>query len=221
MLSAAMAAILAMPAVYTAARADTDISTDNKSAQTTSSAGNITIESGGQVDLKASLPAVTINSNNSLSNLGGTISNVNTSNATGILVDTSQGNLVTATGIYSVGGLGLSGNGNGKAALAVIGGNTFFGPINFSEIAASTLVGSSTSTTTVSSSAISVQGDQSYVFFLLQGTTIDGNVGFGGPISLSTADTPMRARAGPRPRMAVLGAAKGCGRAARPSHSPP
>ena len=187
MLSAAMAAILAMPAVYSAARADTDITTDNKSAQTTSSVGNITIEAGGQIDLKASLPAVTINSNNSLSNLGGTIVNVNTSNATGILVDTSQGNLVTATGIYSVGGLGLSGNGNGKAALVVAGGNTFFGPINFSEVAASTLVGTSTSTTTVSSSAISVQGDQSYVFFLLQGTTIDGNVGFGGPITLSTA----------------------------------
>ena len=43
-----------MSAAYTAARADTDITTDNKSAQTTSTDGNISIEQGGQVDIKAS-----------------------------------------------------------------------------------------------------------------------------------------------------------------------
>ena len=132
MLSAAMAALLA-GAAYTAAHADTDVTTDNKTAQSTATAGNITIEQGGQIDIKASTPAVTINSNNSLTNLG-SISNADTSTATGILVDTSGGNLVSQAGVYSVAGLSVAGTGTNKAALVVAGGNTFFGPINFSEI---------------------------------------------------------------------------------------
>src|ERR1700744_973525 len=155
MLSAAMAAILALPAIYSAARADTDITSENKSQQTTSTDGNITIEVTGGVDIKASVPAITINSNASLTNLG-SISNVNTSNATGILVDTSGGNIVSAGGIYSVGGLGLSGNGTTKAALVVLGGNTYFAPISFTEVAQTALVGTSTTTSTVATSSIGV-----------------------------------------------------------------
>jgi len=185
MLSAAMAALLA-GAAYTAAHADTDVTTDNKTAQSTATAGNITIEQGGQIDIKASTPAVTINSNNSLENLG-SISNVDTSTATGILVDTSGGNLVSQGGVYSVAGLSVAGTGTNKAALVVAGGNTFFGPINFSEIAQSSTVGTTTSTSAVSSSSIGVQGDQSYIFYFAQGTTIDGNVGFGGTASLTAS----------------------------------
>ena len=186
MLSAAMAAILAMSAVYTAAQADTDIATDVKAAQDTATVGNITIKPAGQIDLKAAVAAVTINSSNSLVNLGN-ISNTGTSSATGILINTSGGNLVTAGGVYNVGGLGLTGDGTGKAALAVFGGNTFFGPITFSEVTAASLVSGAATTSTVQSSSIAVQGDQSYLFYFAQGTTIDGNVGFGGASQLVTS----------------------------------
>jgi hypothetical protein len=185
MLSAAMAAILAMPAAFTAARADTDITNDNKTAQNTATAGNITIEPGGQIDIKASVAAVTIDSNNSLVNLG-SISNANTSNATGILINTAAGNLVAAQGVYNVGGLSLTGDGTAKAALGVFGGNTYFGPISFSEVTGTSLVNGTATTSTAQSSAIIVQGDQSYIFYLAQGTTIDGNVGFGGSSTLVT-----------------------------------
>ncbi len=67
MLSAAMAALLAGAAAH-GVRADTDVTTDTKSAATTTTDGNITIETNGQIDIKASTPAVTINSNNFLSN---------------------------------------------------------------------------------------------------------------------------------------------------------
>ncbi len=177
MLSAAMAALLA--AAAQPARADTDLTTESKSALTSSTAGNITIESTGAVDIKASVPAITLNSNNSLANLGG-INNTDTTSATGILIDTSGGNIVTAAGLYSVGPLGLSGNGTNKAGLVISGGNTFYGPILFSEILSTSTVGTSTTTTTASSASIYVQGDSSYAVYLAQGTTIDGNVGFGG-----------------------------------------
>ena len=114
-----MAAILAMPAVYSAARADTDISADNKTAQTTATDGNITIEQTGQVEIKASAPAITINSSNSLTNLG-SISNVDTTTATGVLIDTSAGNLVNSTGVVQcrrpqpVGGNGTRQGGAGR-----------------------------------------------------------------------------------------------------------
>jgi hypothetical protein len=182
MLSAAMAALLAAAAAHEV-RADTDITTDNKSAITTATDGTITIESGGGVDIKASVPAITINSNNSVQSLG-SISNTDTTSATGILIDTSGGNIVTAAGLYNVGPLSLGGDGTNKAALVISGGNTFYGPILFSEVLSTSVVGTTTSTTTASSSSISVQGDSSYAVYLAQGTTVDGNIGFGGQISM-------------------------------------
>ena len=183
MLSAAMAALLA-GAACTAARADTDITTDTKSALTTSSAGSITIEQGGQIEIKASQPAVTINSNNFLENSGG-ISNINTATATGILVDTTAGNLVNSAGIFSVGGINLTGDGATKAALVITGGNTFFAPITFSEVAQTSTVGSTSTTSAIESSSINVQGDGSYAIFFNQGTTIDGNFGLGGTVAMT------------------------------------
>src|ERR1700761_6437785 len=99
MLSAAMAALVA--GATFAARADTDIGANQTSpALTTSNVGNITIELGGEILVKTAAPAVTINSNNFLSNTGA-IDNLGTSGASGILVDTSAGNLVNSTGIYN------------------------------------------------------------------------------------------------------------------------
>ena len=66
-----------------------------RAALTTTTAGNITIESRRQVEIKAATPAVTINSNNFLSN-SGAICNIDTTSAIGILVDTTAGNLVNS-----------------------------------------------------------------------------------------------------------------------------
>ena len=185
MLSAAMAALLAGAAAQ-GVRADTDVTTTNKSALATSSAGNITIETNGAIVVKTATPAVAINSNNSLANLGA-ISNSDTAGASGILVDTSAGNLVSSSGIYNIGSISLVGSGSVKAALALTGGNTFFGPITFSEIATSTTVGGTTTTTAAQTSSVQIQGDVSYAIYFNQGTTIDGPVSLGGILAMSPA----------------------------------
>src|SRR5665213_1778150 len=110
MLSAATAALLAAPLTL-AAHADTTITNNTKTALDTTTAGNITIQAGGGVEIKAASPAVTIDTNSFLENLGG-ISNV--------------------TG-----------------------------------------------------SSIAVEGDESNVFTLVQGTTIDGDVIMAGSLSLT------------------------------------
>ncbi len=115
MLSAATAALLAAPLTISVARADTTITDTRKSAIDTTTLGDITITSGG-VEIKATSPAVTINSNNFLSNQG-SISNQNTTGAIGILVDTSAGDIVNSTGIANLGPINLSGTGTGKSGL--------------------------------------------------------------------------------------------------------
>ena len=183
MLSAAMAALLA-GAAANGVRADTDITTDNKAAVNTTTGGNITIETNGEIDIKASAPAVTINSNNSLANLGA-ISNSDTTTSTGILVDTSAGNLVSSAGIFNVGAIDLLGTGSVKAGLVVTGSNTFFAPITFSEIATTSTVGTTSTTTATQISSIQVQGDNSFAIYFGQGTTIDGALSLGGNIAMS------------------------------------
>ncbi|HWY60813.1 MAG TPA: autotransporter domain-containing protein [Rhizomicrobium sp.] len=185
MLSAAMAVLMAA-AAHEVARADTTVSSTatNKAALSTSSAGSITIEQGGQIDIKASTPVVTINSNNFLSN-SGSISNIDTSNATGILIDTTSGNLVNSSGIFNIGSINVTGTGSTKAALVVAGGNTFFGPIQFTEVIQTSTVGSTSTSSALESSAINVQGDQSFALYFAQGTTIDGNIGLGGTVAMS------------------------------------
>jgi hypothetical protein len=186
MLSAAMAALLAAAVVPGGVRADTDIGSTatNKAAIDTKTGGNITIEQGGQITIKASSPTVTINSNNFLYNAGG-ISNTDTTGSTGIVVDTSGGDLVNSSGIFNIGAINVTGTGTGKAALAIIGTNTFYAPIQFSEIAQTSTVGSTSTTTALQSSTVNVQGDQSYAIFFAQGATIDGNVGMGGIVAMS------------------------------------
>ncbi len=177
MLSAAAAALLAAPLMSSAVDADTTITGTQKSAITTATDGNITI-STGSVQIKAASPAVTINSNNFLLNQG-SISNDNTSGAIGVEVDTSAGNIVNSTGIANLGAISLSGNGTGKAAFIIEGGNTFFAPITFETV--TTTAGSAV--TSVSGSSVSVVGDGSNVFTLQQGTTIDGDVLLAGSMS--------------------------------------
>ena len=86
MLSAATASLLAGQVL-----ADTDISKQVTTPQTTSQDGNITIESDGSIVITTSPPtgaAVTINSDNALVNNEGTISYKGVTNATGIQLTT-------------------------------------------------------------------------------------------------------------------------------------
>jgi hypothetical protein len=179
MLSAATAALLAAPLTL-AARADTTITNNTKTALDTTTAGNITIQAGGGVEIKAASPAVTIDTNSFLENLGG-ITNVNTSSAIGVEVNTSSGNLVNSTGILNLGSISLSGPGAGKAAIIVEGGNTFFAPITLETVTTS----AGSAATTVSGSSIAVEGDESNAFTLVQGTTIDGDVIMAGSLSVT------------------------------------
>ncbi|MEO8896296.1 MAG: hypothetical protein ABI450_10480, partial [Rhizomicrobium sp.] len=180
MLSAATAALLAAPLTISAAHAAATTITDTrKAAINTTTLGDITISTGG-VDIKAASPAVTINSNNFLLNQG-SISNQNTAGAIGILVDTTAGDIVNSSGITNLGSINLTGNGTGKSALVIQGGHTFFAPITFSNVVS--VVGS-----TVAGSSVSVIGDTSNIFTLVQGTTIDGDVTMGGTMVLSASD---------------------------------
>lgn len=180
MLSAATAVLLI---AASAARADTTITGTRKSAQNTSTDGNITINAGGGVQIKAQGAAVTINSNNFLSSQG-SISNTNTAGAVGVEVDTSAGNIVNSSGILNVGSIDLTGKGTGKSALYFSGGNTFFGPVSLATV--TTTAGSTI--TSVSGSSVAVKGDNSNILTLVQGTTIDGNVTMGGTMTLRASD---------------------------------
>ncbi len=179
MLSAATAALLAAPLML-AARADTTLTNNTKTALDTTTAGNITIQAGGGVEIKAASPAVIIDSNNFLLNQG-SISNLNTSNAIGVEVNTSSGNIVSPQGILNLGAISLSGPGAGKSALLIEGGNTFFAPITLETV--TTTAGSAA--TTVTGSSVQVEGDQSNIITLVQGTTVDGDMVLAGSLGLS------------------------------------
>jgi hypothetical protein len=182
MLSAATAALFAAPFLVSAALADTTITDNRKSAINTTDAGNITITTGG-VEIKAANPAVIINSNNFFVNQG-SVSNENTSSAVGIAIDTSAGNIVNSAGVVNLGNISLSGDGTGKSAIIIEGGNTFFGPIAFETV--TTTAGNAS--TTISGSSVAVQGDSSNIFTLFQGTTVDGDVLMAGSMSLQPSD---------------------------------
>jgi hypothetical protein len=181
MLSAAATALLAAPLAVSAVRAETTITDTRKSPINTTTAGDITINSGG-VEIKAVGPAVTVNSNNFLINQG-VISNQNTAGAVGIMVDTSAGDIVSTNGIASIGNINLTGDGTGKSGILIQGGHTYYAPITFATV--SSTVGTAGS---IAGSSISVVGDGSNIFTLVKGTTIDGDVTMGGSMVASASD---------------------------------
>lgn len=179
MLSAATAALLAVPLTISAGHAATTITDTRKASVDTKTLGDITITSGG-VDIKAIGAGVTVNSNNFLLNQGA-ISNQDTVGAVGIAVDTSGGDIVNSSGITNLGSINLTGKGTGKSALLISGGKTLYAPITFNNII-------STTGATVTGSTVSVVGDTSNIFTLVQGTTIDGDVTMGGSMILTASD---------------------------------
>ena len=107
-----------------------------------------------------------------------TISNANTDNGIGVVIDTTAGNIVASTGFSSTGSIDVGGSGTSKRGIVIQGGNTFYGPITLTDlIATSTLTGTST---TAQSSAVIVQGDGSAAFLLTQGTKVTSNILLGG-----------------------------------------
>ncbi len=182
MLSAAMAALVA--GFASGVRADTTISQGTTSgALATSGAGNITIEQGGVVSVKTASPAVILNSNNFVA-LTGAINNLGTSAGSGILVDTTAGDITNNIGIYSIGTLDVMGAGSNKVGLGFIGGHTFNAPVLLTELTTVAQTGSRQSVQGNLFSSIGVKGDGSYGILLQRGTTINGNFTIGGPVAL-------------------------------------
>ena len=129
MLSAAMAALLA-GAADAGARADTDITTDTNSRphhhhrrQHHHRTGRPGRRSRPRRPRSPSIPTIR-------SSITAASANIDTSTATGILIDTSgrqSGDAEPASTMSAA--INLTGNGTSKAALVIAGGNTFFGPI--------------------------------------------------------------------------------------------
>ena len=197
MLSAATAALLASPLFLAVARADTEISTTGSgTALATSTAGNVLIDSTGSIDIKAAQAVVTINSNNYLAN-NGSISNINTSSAIGVLIDTSAGNIVAPTqGFSNAGAIILSGDGSSKDAIVLSGGQTYFGNIALTAITTQSTSTTGQVTTNTGGTSVVVQGDGSAAFSFAYATTMDGDLTLGGPISM-TPSKNSTATAGP------------------------
>jgi hypothetical protein len=193
MLSAAAAALLASSLAASMARADTEVSTGTGTALSTSSSGNIIIDATGSVGIKTTAIApITINSSNSVIN-NGVLSNANTDSAIGVLIDTTSGSLIPpAAGFTNTGSLDLSGSGTGKSGLVITGGNTYYGTINLTSLTASTVTSiaaiTNTASTVASTSTLAVKGDSSVGLYLVQGTTIDGNILVAGTLLQSGSD---------------------------------
>jgi hypothetical protein len=178
MLSAATACLLASAL---SAHADSDISGTEKNPVNTASGGNITIEASGGVNVKSTTPAVTINSNNWVSNLG-TISNVDTAGAIGVAIDTTAGDIVApaGTGFSNLGTINMQGSATAKTGILIGGGHTYFGSLGMTTLLASTTTGSTATTSAINSAQILMNGDGNTGLYLMQGTTVDGDMTMGG-----------------------------------------
>lgn len=172
MLSAAAAVLLASPI---AALADITINTATTDQVLTSASGNVTIESSGSIAVRSDGAALVLNSNNFV-NSSGVLSNLNTSGAIGVLIDTSaQTVLAQSPGLLSTNTISLSGTGNNKVAVMVSGANPYFGNITINN---STPVAQNGAGAT-----IIVEGDSSAAFRLMNGSRVDGDITFGGSIT--------------------------------------
>jgi len=186
MLSAAVAVLCASAA---AALADTTISTATTTQVTTTTAGNLTIDSSGSVSLNSGGAAVVLNSNNSVTN-NGVIVNGNNDSAIGILIDTTAQNVVAqGTGLVSSNSISVTGTGIGKTGVMVIGSNTYFGNITLNNLTPVALTGAG--------STLTLSGDSSVGFNASSGTHIDGDVTFGGSITVLSSATPAAGTAAP------------------------
>ncbi len=176
MLSAATVALLSGPAL-----ADTDISKQVTSPINTATDGNITIESDGSVVVTANPPngaAVTINSNDIVNNVGGTISYKGITDATAVELVTGNTGEFESTGTVDV-----TGGGTDKTGILISGPK--------SDTASGTFTGvvpaGGTSPVAINletGSILKVQGDTSFGINELYGTNIVGDVDIAGSLTV-------------------------------------
>ena len=192
MLSVAGAALLSGSAfAQTTTPPLDDITTKVTSAVSTATACanstpcDVTIDTGGSVTIEAASPAVTVNSNNSLT-IEGTISNTKTTGAVGVQIDTGFTNTTMSTttqgsGIEDLGTIDLSGSGTGKTAIELIATT----PTTANPTPSQTYTGNITSigaTTTVA-------GDGGTGLLIGTGTTLVGNIDLGDTMTLTPTTT--------------------------------
>ena len=173
MLSAATGALWASVLAVSLAHADTTISSSTSTALTTSSGGNITVDANGSVAVSAASAALTLNSNNFITN-GGRVANTGTGGAYGFIIDTSAADIVSTGGLTNFGAIDLTGAGSAKTAIMINGGKTYFGNVSLG-------------VSTVGASSVTVQGDTSSAFYLANNTKMDGNLLLGGSMTMGPA----------------------------------
>ena len=188
MLSAAATALLVQSAL--AAPGPTTITKVGTAPIDTKTDGDITINSGGGVSISKAAAAVTVNSNNSLNN-GGAISNTNTTNAKGILIDASGGPIADTTGVTNSATIDMSGTGTAKTALELSGG-TFTGPIIL-----------------VSSSVIKIAGDSAQAIAIDPSSVLNGDMTLSGTISASPTTVTSLQNTAPVTLVNINGAVNG------------
>ena len=178
MLSAAAAGLLA--ALPMAALADVTVNSASTTALATTASGNVTVESTGSIAVRTNGSALALDSDNFIIN-NGPISNDNTDGSIGLMIDTSDHNVVAKSpGLLSTNAITLSGTGGNKVGVLVIGGGTYFGNITINNTTAAAAFGAGAS--------IVVEGANSNAFRLANGK-VDGDITFGGSITGSQATT--------------------------------
>ena len=178
MLSAAAAGLLA--ALPMAALADVTVNSASTTALATTASGNVTVESTGSIAVRTNGSALALDSDNFIIN-NGPISNDNTDGSIGLMIDTSDHNVVAKSpGLLSTNAITLSGTGGNKVGVLVIGGGTYFGNITINNTTAAAAFGAGAS--------IVVEGTNSNAFRLANGK-VDGDITFGGSITGSQATT--------------------------------
>ncbi len=176
MLSAAVAVLCAA----VAARADTEITTLSSASHSTSTDGNLTINSSGGIQIKTGGGAVILNSNNTVIN-NGVISNGDNDSAGGILIDTTVTDIIG--GLTSTNTISITGTGIGKNGVEVLGANHFFGDITLNNLTPAALLGAG--------ATITMSGDTIAAFRTDAGSFVDGNVTMGGTITAQAPTTPI------------------------------
>jgi hypothetical protein len=178
MLSAA-AAVLCASAM--AALADTTISTGTSTPLATTTAGNITIDSSGAIGVKNGGAALTLDSDNFVVN-NGVISNGDNDGAIGILIDTTDHDVLALDGLSSSNTITVTGSGLNKSGVLVLAGHRYFGGITLNNLTPMALTGGG--------STITVAGDSVAAFRTNAGSIIDGDIAFGGSITAIASPTP-------------------------------
>lgn len=164
MLSAATLALLSVPAM-----ADTDITAVNTASHKTSTDGNITIETGGGVTFKsATVPIITIDSSNTVTN-SGTLNGSGQTTETAVLIDTTAAAL-TGSFTSTTGTIDLTGVGDHKIGLHLITNTTTPNAFTGSFILGNT----------------SIVGDSSNAILTDTGTILNGDITLGGAIAVSS-----------------------------------